>query len=147
MEAKKGGYTQVLWLDGLERKYVDEVGTMNVFFKINNEIITPELNGSILDGVTRNSAIQLLKSLGYTVTERKVSIDEIHAAWQNGKLEESFGTGTAAVISPIGEFVWNDTKMVVADGKIGALSQKLYDTISGIQNGKIADTFGWITKA
>ena len=132
-EAEKIGYTQVLWLDGVERKYIEEVGTMNVFFIIGDEVITPELSGSILAGVTRMSVVELLKSKGYKVSERKISIDELYAAHDNGTLKEAFGTGTAAVISPIGTFEWNGKKITVGDGGIGETSQMLYDTITGIQ--------------
>lgn len=142
-EAEKIGYTQVLWLDGVERKYIEEVGTMNVFFIIGDEVITPELSGSILSGVTRMSVIELLKSKGYKVSERKLSIDEVYDAHEKGLLREAFGTGTAAVISPIGTFEWNGKKITVADGGIGEVSQMLYDTITGIQCGKIKDEFNW----
>lgn len=145
-EAEKMGYTQVLWLDGLHRKYIEEVGTMNIFFVIGDEIVTPALQGSVLSGITRMSTIELLRSKGYTVTERLISIDEVYEASQNGTLKEVFGTGTAAVISPVGQLLWDDKKMVINDGKIGAISQMVYDTITGIQWGKITDTFGWSTE-
>ena len=145
-EAEKIGYTQVLWLDGVERKYIEEVGTMNVFFIIGDEVITPELSGSILAGVTRMSVVELLKSKGYKVSERRISIDELYAAHDNGTLKEAFGTGTAAVISPIGTFEWNGKKITVGDGGIGETSQMLYDTITGIQCGKIKDEFNWVQK-
>lgn len=143
MKAKKGGFAQVLWLDGIHRKYVEEVGTMNVFFKINGEVITPSLEGSILPGVTRDSTIDLLKSWDVKVTERKIDIQEVFDAAKAGTLEEAFGTGTAAVISPIGELKWKEDDVVINNGKIGELSQKVYDTITGIQTGKVEDTFGW----
>lgn len=145
--AEEKGYTQVLWLDGVERKYIEEVGTMNVMFVIDGEVVTPELNGSILAGITRMSTIELLRDAGYKVTERKVSIQEVFDAYENGKLDEAFGTGTAAVISPIGVLEWNGKKITINDGKIGPISQKVYDTITGIQSGKLEDKFGWITKA
>ena len=145
-EAEKIGYTQVLWLDGVERKYIEEVGTMNVFFVIGDEIVTPELSGSILSGVTRMSVVELLRHKGYTVNERKISIQELYDAHANGMLKEAFGTGTAAVISPIGTFEWNKNKITVGDGGIGEISQMLYDTITGIQSGKIADEFNWVQK-
>ncbi len=145
-EAEKIGYTQVLWLDGVERKYIEEVGTMNVFFIIGDEVITPELSGSILSGITRMSVIELLKSKGYKVSERKISIKELYDAHDNGTLKEAFGTGTAAVISPIGTFEWNGKKITVGDGGIGETSQMLYDTITGIQCGKIKDEFNWVQK-
>lgn len=140
------GYTQVLWLDGYSRKYIDEVGTMNVFFVIDNEVITPSLEGSILPGVTRDSTINLLKYWGYKVSERKLSIDEVTAAADNNTLNEAFGTGTAAVISPIGELNYEGKVMSINGGKIGEISQKVYDTITGIQYGKVEDPFGWSVK-
>lgn len=146
-EAQKLGYSQVLWLDGVERKYVEEVGTMNVFFKIDGEIITPELNGSILAGVTRNSTIELLRDQGYKVTERQLAIDEIYAAYEAGKLEEAFGTGTAAVISPIGELNWAGNIIAINDGEIGTVSQLVYDTITGLQTGVLEDKFNWVQEA
>jgi len=144
--ASKNGCSQVLWLDGVERKYIEEVGAMNIFFKINGEVVTPMLNGSILDGITRTSIIELLKHWNIKVTEKRISIDEIYEADQNGQLEEVFGTGTAAVISPVGELVWKDKKMVINNGQIGELSQKLYDTLTGIQNGEVEDPFNWVTE-
>ena len=146
MEAKEKGYTQVLWLDGVEKKYVEEVGTMNVFFKINGEVITPSLEGSILAGITRDSTIELLHSMGVKVTERRISIEEIYEAHDKGTLEEAFGTGTAAVISPIGELNWNGRIIQINDGKIGEISSKVYNAITGIQSGKLEDTFGWTVK-
>lgn len=141
---EKDGYSQVLWLDGVEKKYIEEVGSMNVFFKINGEVVTPELNGSILPGVTRDSVIHLLKHWGVPITERRISMQEIADAHQAGTLEEAFGTGTAAVISPIGVLNWNGKEYVINDRKTGGLSKKIYDTITGIQYGKIADPFNWI---
>lgn len=145
--AEEKGYTQVLWLDGINRKYIEEVGTMNVMFVIDGEVVTPELNGSILPGITRMSTIELLKDAGYKVTERRVSIEEVFEAAENGKLDEAFGTGTAAVISPIGVLEWEGKKITINDGKIGKVSQKVYDTITGIQSGAVEDKYGWITKA
>ncbi|HEX2937508.1 MAG TPA: branched-chain amino acid aminotransferase [Ruminiclostridium sp.] len=142
-EAEKQHYTQVLWLDGVERKYVEEVGTMNVFFKINGEIVTPVLQGSILGGITRKSCVELLKSWGMKVSERRISIQEIADAADAGKLEEAFGTGTAAVISPIGQLKWGDKIMEINNGKIGPVSQKLYNELTGIQWGNSKDTMGW----
>lgn len=143
-EAKEKGYSQVLWLDGVHRKYIEEVGSMNVFFKVNGVVITPQLNGSILDGITRNSVLTLLRHWGVPVEERRISIDELIEAHRNGTLEEAFGTGTAAVISPIGELSYHDEKFEINDGKIGELSAKVYETITGIQNAKIEDPFGWV---
>jgi branched-chain amino acid aminotransferase len=142
--AKEIGYSQVLWLDGVHRKYIEEVGSMNVFFKINGTVYTPALNGSILDGITRSSTIQLLQHWGIPVVERRISIDELYEAGKNGSLEEAFGTGTAAVISPIGEFMWQGEKLVVQDGQTGPLSKKLYDTMTGIQTGAVPDPFDWM---
>lgn len=142
-EAEKQNYTQVLWLDGVERKYIEEVGTMNVFFVIDNEIITPSLQGSILSGITRMSSIELLRSWGYKVTERQLSIEEVAKAADEGRLNEAFGTGTAAVISPIGELKWGDKVMPINNGEIGTISQKLYDNLTGIQWGRLEDTHGW----
>ena len=141
--ADQEGYDQVLWLDGREQKYIEEVGAMNVFFKVNGEILTPALNGSILPGVTRQSVIQLLKHWDMPITERRISIEELHEAYVRGELEEAFGTGTAAVISPIGELYWKDEHMYINDGEIGPVAQKLYDAITGIQEGKVDDPFGW----
>ena len=143
-EAEKQGYAQVLWLDGVHRKYIDEVGAMNVFFVVDGEVITPSLDrGSILGGITRKSCIELLKSMGYKVTERDIEIDELVKAYDEGKFDEAFGTGTAAVISPVGELKYGDKVMVLNNGEIGEISQKLYDTLTGIQWGKVEDKFGW----
>ncbi|MBB4823679.1 branched-chain amino acid aminotransferase [Sporosarcina luteola] len=141
--AEANGYSQVLWLDGKERHYIEEVGAMNVFFKINGEIVTPSLNGSILEGVTRKSVIELLRHWDVPVSERKISMEELYAASQAGTLEEAFGSGTAAVISPIGELFWNGEKMTIHNGEIGPLSKQIYDSITGIQTGKLEDPFGW----
>ena len=140
--AMEKGYSQVLWLDGVERKYVEEVGAMNVMFKINGKVVTPALTGSILPGITRRSCIQMLKAWGVEVEERLVSIDELVEAAQNGKLEEAWGTGTAAVISPIGELCYKDVKYIVNDFKIGPTAQKLYDELTGLQWGDKPDPFG-----
>ena len=144
--ANADGFDQTLWLDGKENKYVEEVGSMNIFFKINGKVITPALSGSILAGITRDSIINILHYKQIPVEERRISIDEIIEAHKNGQLEEAFGTGTAAVISPIGELKYLDDNFVINDGKIGELSQLLYDTLTGIQTGKIEDPFGWIVK-
>jgi branched-chain amino acid aminotransferase len=142
-KAYKDGNADVLWLDGVEKRYIEEVGSMNIFFKINGEVVTPELNGSILHGITRMSVIELLKKWDIPVTERKVSIEELYELSQKGQLEEAFGTGTAAVISPVGELNWQGKKMVINNHEIGELSQSLYDTITGIQTGKLEDTQNW----
>ena len=142
--AEQKGYSQVLWLDGVERKYIEEVGAMNVMFKINGEVVTPALTGSILPGITRKSCIEVLKSEGYKVSERLLSIDELEAAMADGTLEEAWGCGTAAVVSPIGELSYKGEIFTVNEGKIGEVTQKLYDTLTGIQWGKVEDKFGWI---
>ena len=142
--AAKKGYSQVLWLDGVERKYIEEVGAMNVMFKINGEIVTPGLTGSILPGITRKSCIEVLKSLGYKVSERLLSVDELVEAMKSGALEEAWGCGTAAVVSPIGKLAYGDDEYVIGGGKIGEVTQKLYDVLTGIQWGKLPDTFGWV---
>jgi len=145
-KAHDAGYSQVLWLDGVDRKYIEEVGAMNIFFKIAGKVVTPALNGSILPGITRNSVIQVCKEWGYDVEERKISADELIEAQKNGTLEECFGTGTAAVISPVGKLRYQDDVMTINGGQIGELSQKLYDTITGIQLGKLPDERGWRVK-
>ncbi len=145
-EAEKKGYVQVLWLDGVERKYVEEVGAMNVMFKVNGKVITPMLSGSILPGVTRKSCIDLIRSWGIEVEERLVTAEELFEAAENGTLEEAWGCGTAAVISPIGSMGWEDKKAVINGGKIGPTAQKLYDTLYGIQSGNVEDTLGWTLK-
>ncbi len=137
------GYSQVLWLDGVERKYIEEVGAMNVMFKIDGKIVTPMLSGSILPGITRMSCIAVLKEKGFEVEERLLSIDELADALENGKLEEAWGCGTAAVVSPIGELCYKGVKYPVNNGEIGEVTQMLYDTLTGIQWGKLDDTFGW----
>ena len=142
-KAEKRGYTQVLWLDGVERKYIEEVGSMNVMFKVGGKIITPALTGSVLPGITRKSCIELLRSWGYEVEERLFSIDELKEAAENGTLEEAWGTGTAAVVSPIGWLSYIDTEYVVGDSKIGEVTQKLYDELTAIQWGRSEDLFGW----
>lgn len=145
-KAKDKGYTQVLWLDGVHRKYIEEVGTMNVLFKIDGKVVTPPLHGSILPGVTRDSCLQLLRSWGVPVEERLISVEELFEAAKSGKLEEAFGSGTAAVVSPIGEFNFAGDIVTVNSGKIGELTQKLYDNLTGIQWGKLPDPFGWTMK-
>lgn len=143
VKAHKEGYAQVLWLDGVERKYIEEVGAMNIFFKINGKVVTPSLNGSILPGVTRASCIDLCKHWGLELEERKVSVEELVEAARSGALEECWGSGTAAVISPVGTLRYGDEVMDIGNGKTGPISQKLYDTVTGIQLGKLKDEFGW----
>ncbi len=145
-KANEKGYTQVLWLDGIHRKYVEEVGTMNVFFKIDGTVVTPPLHGTILPGVTRKSCIEMLKAWGMPVEERAISIDELEQAAADGKLEEAFGSGTAAVVSPIGEFNFAGKIFKPSQPGIGPVTRKLYDTLTGIQWGNLPDTFGWTMK-
>jgi branched-chain amino acid aminotransferase len=142
-KAEKNGFAQILWLDAKENKYVEEVGSMNIFFKINGEVVTPKLNGSILPGVTRDSVIQLLKYWNIPVREEKISIEEIFEAHKRGELEEVFGAGTAAVISPVGELTWKDQSIVINDNQIGQLSQRIYDEVTAIQLGRKEDPFNW----
>ena len=144
--AEEKGYSQVLWLDGVHRKYIEEVGAMNVMFKVDGKILTPDLNGSVLDGITRRSCIQLLKDWGYQVEERRISAEELFTAAENGTLEEAWGTGTAAVVSPIGELAEGGEKVIINNNQIGPITQKLYDELTGIQWGRVADPHGWITK-
>ncbi|MGD8656289.1 MAG: branched-chain amino acid aminotransferase [Desulfobacterales bacterium] len=143
-KAHKEGYAQVLWLDGVEQKYIEEVGSMNIFFVIDGEIVTPELNGSILPGITRDSVIRLAKHWNDKVSERKISIDELVEANASGKLTEVFGSGTAAVISPVGEIKYGDQVFTIADGGVGPVAQKYYNAITDIQYGKAEDPLGWI---
>ena len=145
-KAHKLGYSQVLWLDGVERKYVEEVGAMNIMFKMGGEIYTAATVGTVLPGITRMSCIELLKSWGYKVNEGKLAIDTVMDAGRNGTLEEVFGTGTAAVISPVGSLMYEQEVVTVNNFEIGELTQKLYDTLTGIQYGKLEDTFGWTIK-
>ena len=144
--AEAKGYSQVLWLDGVEQKYVEEVGSMNMFFIIDGVIVTPALNGSILAGITRDSILKLAADMGYKVEERRLSIDEVFEAARNGKLDEAFGSGTAAVVSPVNELCREDEVVRIGDGNIGPITQKLYDTLTGIQFGKGEDKFGWVTR-
>ena len=144
--AEEMGFTQVLWLDGVERKYIEEVGAMNVMFKINGEIYTPELTGSVLPGITRKSCIEILRSWGYKVSETLISVDDLLEAAKNGKLEEAWGTGTAAVVSPIGHLFYDGKDHVISNNQIGELTQKLYDELTGIQWGKVEDKRNWCLK-
>ena len=142
--AKKKGFTQVLWLDGAERRYVEEVGTSNIFFRIGDELVTPALTGSILQGVTRDSVIRLAEHRGITCMQRAISIDEVIDAVRSGDMKEMFATGTAAVISPVGEICYKRRRYTVGDGGVGDYSRGLYDEITGIQYGGRKDIFGWI---
>ena len=141
--AEEKGFDQVLWLDAAEKKYVEEVGSMNMFFRLGDEVVTPALVGSILPGITRKSCIQLLRENGYNVSERRVSIDEVIAAAKDGSLKEAFGTGTAAVISPVGLIRYKDCDYEINGGKMGDVTRMLYDTITGIQYGTLPDKNGW----
>jgi len=144
-KAAQKGFAQVLWLDGIEKKYVEEVGAMNIMFKIDGKVYTAACEGTVLPGVTRRSIIELLRDWGYEVIEGKLAIDAVMQAGKDGTLEEVFGTGTAAVVSPVKELVWKDDSVTISGGQIGELTQKLYDQLTGIQWGKIEDTKGWIT--
>ena len=144
--AKKKGYAQVLWLDGIEQKYVEEVGSMNMMFVIDGKVVTPMLNGSILSGITRDSVLTLARDSGIPAEERKVSIDEVVQGAKNGRLTEAFGTGTAAVVSPVGSLCYEAECVTVGDGKIGKLTQQFYDTLTGIQYGRLPDPHDWIVK-
>ena len=146
VEAKEKGYTQVLWLDGVERRYIEEVGTMNIFFVINGEVITPPLAGSILPGITRDSVLRLVRDWGLPVSERRISIDEVLAAAENGSLTEVFGTGTAAVISPVGLLSYRGKEYPVNGGATGTLAQRLFDELLGIQYGERPDPYGWLVR-
>jgi branched-chain amino acid aminotransferase len=143
-QAHQEGYTQVLWLDGKEQKYVEEVGSMNIFFVIDGELVTPALNGSILPGVTRDTVLALAGQWGMKASERHISIDDVFAAHQNGRLEEMFGSGTAAVISPVGELKYGDKIIQITDGKVGPVAHKFFDAIMGIQYGRVEDPMGWV---
>jgi branched-chain amino acid aminotransferase len=143
-QAHKQGYTQVLWLDGIEQEYIEEVGAMNIFFVIDGELITPVLNGSILAGITRDSVIALAKLWNIPVFERKISISEVLDAHASGRLDEIFGSGTAAVISPVGEIKYGDRVVTIGGGKVGPMANRLYKELTDIQYGKIKDPYGWI---
>lgn len=144
--ANRKGYDQALWLDARDHRYVEEVGSMNMFFVLGDEVVTPALVGSILAGITRDSALQVLKKYGYRASERRVSMEEIESAYRNGTLKEAFGTGTAAVISPVGVISYRGEEMIVNDGKMGEITAFLYDKITGIQNERYPDEFGWVTE-
>src|SRR6056297_747593 len=143
-EANRQGYTQVLWLDGVELKYVEEVGSMNIFFVINDELVTPSLSGGILSGITRDTVIRLAQNWGMPVSERRISIDELIDIYDAGSLQEVFGSGTAAVISPVGEIKYRDRQMFVGDGEVGPWAKKFFDAITDIQYGKAGDSENWV---
>lgn len=144
LEAAQKGFDQVLWLDAVERRYVEEVGSMNICFLFDGKLITSPLSGTILDGITRRSILTLLREMGYVVEERALTIDEILDGAQSGKLKEAFGTGTAAVVSPVGQFTYRDRTVLLGDGQVGELTMKLYDTLTGIQYGRLPDPHGWV---
>ncbi|NMD38150.1 MAG: branched-chain amino acid aminotransferase, partial [Christensenellaceae bacterium] len=144
--ASKKGFAQVMWLDGVEQKYVDEVGSMNMMFVYGDTVVTPALNGSILPGITRDSILKIAKDLGYSVEEKSIAIDDVIKDAESGKLTEAFGTGTAAVISPVSGLHYKNKTTKIGDGTIGKVSQQLYDTLTGIQYGKVEDKFNWILK-
>lgn len=143
-EAKANGYTQVLWLDGVERKYIEEVGAMNIFFVINGKIVTPKLSGSILPGITRDSMLQLARNWDVPVSERRISIDEVVCAHESGQLDEVFGSGTAAVISPVGEIRYKEKSMAIAGGKVGPWAHRFFDALTDIQYGRKPGPAGWV---
>jgi len=145
LEAKKKGYDQVLWLDGKERRYIEEVGAMNMFFAYGKKIVTAPLTGSILSGITRDAVLKLAPTLGYEVEERQIDANELFADIRAGKVTEAFGSGTAAVITPVGKLCFKDECLELTGGQVGEITQKLYDTLTGIQTGRLEDTFGWIT--
>jgi len=144
LEAKKKGYDQVLWLDGRERRYIEEVGAMNMFFAYGKHIVTAPLTGSILSGVTRDSVLTLAPTLGYTIEEKQIDINDLMADIRTGKVTEAFGSGTAAVITPVGKLCYKDESLQLTGGRVGEITQKLYDTLTGIQTGRLKDEFGWV---
>ena len=146
-EAHEEGFTQVLWLDAIERKYVEEVGTSNIFFYIGDELVTPPLGGTILPGVTRDSVLHIARGWEIKVSERMISLDEVLSSLESGKVKEIFASGTAAVISPVGKLAYRGKKFVINEGKVGTLARKLYDRIMDIQYGKVKDPYGWMVKA
>jgi len=145
-EATKCGFNQVLWLDAIQHRFVEEVGAMNIFFIIDGCLVTPSLSGSFLDGITRDSIVNLAPTLGLSVEERPVAIDELIAGIKNGHVQEVFGSGTAAVISPVGALSYQDELVMIGDGAVGKVTQLMYDTLTGIQYGRLPDRFGWMSK-
>lgn len=144
-KAKKEGYSQVLWLDAVNRHFVDEVGAMNIMFVIGDELVTPPLDtGTILRGVTRETVLELAVDFGLKITERPITIEDVFVSFKEGQLREVFGTGTAAVISPVGQLHYNGETIIINDNQIGPVAQKFYDTITGMQYGEIKDTKDWI---
>ena len=145
--AHEKGYDQTLWTDGIEHKYIGEVGSMNILFKIDGKVVTPELDGTILDGITRRTVLRVCKEWGIPTEERRISIDELIEDYENGKLEEVFGSGTAAVISPVSVLGYKGQDRVISGGKIGEFAQKLYDYIDDLHTGKAEDVYGFIDVA
>ena len=145
-KAEEKGYEQVLWLDGKENKYIEEVGSMNMFFKFKDALVTPPLLGSILGGITRDSIIKLARHMGVPVEERRITVQDVFDAADRGELDEAFGSGTAAVVSPVGRLAWEDKEITISGGEIGPLTQKFYDTLTGIQFGTQEDPFGWVLR-
>lgn len=146
LDAKKKGYDQVLWLDGVNKRFIEEVGAMNMFFAYEDRVVTAPLSGSILHGITRDSVLRLADSMGFKIEETPIDVEHLMADLRAGKLKEAFGSGTAAVITPVGALCYKDECITVGDGGVGSLTQKLYDTLTGIQYGRIEDRFGWIRK-
>lgn len=144
--AEQSGCSQVLWLDGVHRKYIEEVGSMNIMFKIDGKVVTPLLQGSVLPGITRKSILKIAEDWGLPVEERLISVDEVVDTIKSGAMEEMWGTGTAAVVSPVGQLMYEDGTLSIGDGGIGELTQKLYDELTGIQWGTVPDRYGWTTK-
>jgi branched-chain amino acid aminotransferase len=145
-EAAKHGFNQVLWLDAIQHRFVEEVGAMNIFFVIDGCLVTPSLSGSFLDGITRDSIVKLAPTLGLTVEERPVAIDDLMAGISNGRVQEVFGSGTAAVVSPVGALSYRGELVTIGDGTVGRVTQQIYDTLTGIQYGRLPDQFGWMRK-
>jgi branched-chain amino acid aminotransferase len=145
-EAAKRGFNQVLWLDAIQHRFVEEVGAMNIFFVIDGRLVTPSLSGSFLDGITRDSIMKLAPTLGLTVEERPVAIDDLMAGIRNGRVLEVFGSGTAAVVSPVGALCYQDELVMIGDGAVGRVTQQMYETLTGIQYGRLPDRFGWMRK-
>ncbi len=144
MEATRKGFDQVLWLDAVHRKFVEEVGSMNICFLYDGKVVTSPLKGTILDGVTRRSVLTLAGEMGLAVEERALTVDEILDGAASGRLAEAFGTGTAAVVSPVSQFTYRDRTATLRDGQAGELTMKLYNTLTGIQYGKLPDPHGWV---
>lgn len=144
MEASARGFDQVLWLDAEHRNYVEEVGSMNMCFVVDGKVVTSPLRGTILDGVTRRSILTLVRDLGLEVEERALSVGEIFETIDSGRMTEAFGTGTAAVVSPVGQFTYRDRTATLGDGRVGELTMKLYDLLTGIQYGRVPDKHGWV---